>query len=45
MAIFVGGENISFIRTKTGWKWVHRPASAAASAQKQGAAYPISKKN
>lgn len=31
---------VSLVRTGAGWKWVHRHASAAASSQEAGAAYP-----
>jgi len=31
---------VSLVRTDAGWKWVHRHASAAASSQDQGSAYP-----
>ncbi len=31
---------VSLVLTATGWKWVHRHASAAASSQEIGAAYP-----
>jgi len=31
---------ISLVMTPTGWKWVHRHASIAASRQAEGSAYP-----
>lgn len=31
---------VSLVNTQQGWKWVHRHASSAAGAQKDGAAYP-----
>ena len=31
---------VALIQTARGWKWVHRHASAAASSQKDGTAYP-----
>ena len=34
---------VSLVMTETGWKWVHRHASAAADSQDEGAAYPTGK--
>lgn len=31
---------VALVRTDAGWKWVHRHASAAASSQDEGTAYP-----
>ncbi len=31
---------VSLVRQAAGWRWVHRHASAAASSQEDGAAYP-----
>ncbi len=31
---------VGLVRRENGWKWTHRHASAAATAQKSGAAYP-----
>lgn len=31
---------VSMIKNGSGWKWVHRHASAAAGSQEEGAAYP-----
>lgn len=44
----IDGENlvvplrwtVSLVLTPAGWKWVHRHASAAASSQAEGSAYP-----
>lgn len=35
---------VSLVKTDSGWKWVHRHASAAAGSQDEGAAYPIENK-
>lgn len=32
---------VSLILTSVGWKWVHRHASAAATSQDEGSAYPV----
>lgn len=31
---------VTLVKTDAGWKWVHRHASAAASSQDEGTAYP-----
>jgi len=31
---------VSLVRAGAGWKWIHRHASVAAGAQKEGSAYP-----
>lgn len=36
---------VSLVRQAGSWKWVHRHASAAADAQNEGSAYPISERN
>jgi len=32
---------VSLAKINTGWKWVHRHASAAAGSQDEGSAYPV----
>ena len=32
---------VSLVNTTSGWKWVHRHASAAAGSQDEGTAYPM----
>lgn len=34
---------ISLVKTSSGWKWIHRHASVAASSQDEGTAYPTGK--
>ncbi len=35
---------VSLVKTSTGWKWIHRHASAAAGSQDEGSAYPTAEK-